>query len=115
VRRSHWLEHRALYALPAWRLLRKRILERDGWTCTWPGCGRLLIGAKNAPNSPVVHHKRDHKGDITLFLDPENLMAVCKECHDTGAQRSTHRGYVSGHDEDGRPVDPDHPWNRRQA
>jgi 5-methylcytosine-specific restriction endonuclease McrA len=115
VAKRHRPEYRALYALPAWRPLRKRILDRDNWTCQWPGCGRLLIGKAPAPDSPVVHHRRDHKGDMALFLDPKNLMSVCKECHDNGAQRATHRGYVSGHDEDGRPVDPEHPWNRRQV
>jgi 5-methylcytosine-specific restriction endonuclease McrA len=62
----------------------------------------------------VAHHKRDHKGDLKLFLDEENLMTVCKECHDRDAQKATHRGFVTGHDEDGRPLDPNHPWNRRR-
>jgi hypothetical protein len=39
-------------------------------------------------------------------------MSICKACHDTHAQRTTHRGYISGHGEDGRPLDVNHPWNR---
>lgn len=106
-------EHQALYKLPAWQPLRKAIFLRDNYACQWHGCGRLLIGKGKAPDAPVAHHKRDHKGDLTLFLDPANLIAVCKQCHDGPIQRQTHRGFVQGHGEDGRPIDPDHPWNRR--
>lgn len=105
-------EHRKLYSTAAWQRLRKAILLRDGHQCQWPGCGRLLIGRGNAPDAPVVHHKVDHKGDLALFLDPGNLMAICKGCHDRAAQEQTHRGFIAGHDEDGRSLDPGHPWAR---
>jgi 5-methylcytosine-specific restriction endonuclease McrA len=105
-------EHRALYNHPAWQPLRKAVFLRDGYVCQWPGCGKPLIGKGNAPDAPVAHHKRDHKGDLKLFLDKQNIMATCKECHDGAIQRATHRGYIAGHDENGRPIDPDHPWNR---
>jgi hypothetical protein len=49
---------------------------------------------------------------MKLFLDPSNIISICKQCHDMAAQRASHRGYISGHDEDGRPLDPNHPWNR---
>ena len=114
-RRSFRPEHRKLYSHPAWPKLRKRILLRDNYTCQWHGCGRSLIGRGDEPNAPVAHHIKDHKGDRSLFFDEENLMAICKACRDGPIQRETHRGYVSGHDEDCRPLDPDHPWNRRQA
>lgn len=110
-RRAHRPEYRVLYNLLQWSRLRRKVLDRDSWTCQWPGCGKHLIGKGNAHNAPVVHHKQDHKGDMELFLDEQNLMSVCKQCHDQQAQRSTHRGYISGHDEDGRPIDPGHPWN----
>lgn len=105
-------EHQALYKHPAWQPLRKRIFLRDNYTCQWHGCGKLLIGKGKAPDAPVAHHRRDHKGDLDLFLDPENIMAVCNECHDGPIQWHTNRGYVPGHDKDGRPIDPNHPWNR---
>lgn len=111
-RRLHRPEHRALYNHPAWQGLRRRIFLRDGYTCQWAGCGRSLTGKGRQPNAPVAHHVKDHKGDLSLFLDEENIISVCKACHDRHAQRFTHRGYVSGHDEDGRPLDPNHPWNR---
>ncbi|MBD0416519.1 HNH endonuclease [Tianweitania sp. Rool2] len=108
-------QYRKLYSDPRWcgpHGLRKRVLLRDGYVCQWAGCGRSLIGKGNAPNAPVVHHVEDHKGDLELFFDEENCMSTCKECHDRDAQRMTHRGYISGHDVDGRPIDPGHPWNR---
>ncbi|MBC22292.1 MAG: HNH endonuclease [Phycisphaerae bacterium] len=103
---------RKLYCTKAWAKLRQATLVRDGFTCQWPGCGKLLTGSHHQHNAPVVHHKTDHKGDRTLFFDPGNLESLCKEHHDQDAQRQTHRGYVSGHDADGRPLDPDHPWSR---
>jgi 5-methylcytosine-specific restriction protein A len=30
----------------------------------------------------VVDHKIPHKGDETLFFDPENLQSLCKPHHD---------------------------------
>ncbi|MCB5411485.1 HNH endonuclease [Pseudogemmobacter faecipullorum] len=106
----HRPEHRALYNTKAWTTLRKQILSRDDYRCQWPGCGSLLIGRHLAPNAPIVHHKLDHKGDWQLFTDPANLMAVCKACHDRAAQEASHRGFIAGHDEDGRSIDPGHPW-----
>lgn len=111
-RRRFRPEYRELYSSAAWSILRERILLRDSYTCQWHGCGRSLIGKGNQPNAPVVHHIKDHKGNKALFFDEQNLMAVCKECHDGSVQRHTHRGYISGHDEDGKPLDPNHPWNR---
>ncbi|RWR09912.1 HNH endonuclease [Sinirhodobacter populi] len=91
------------------------MLIRDDYRCQWPGCGCLLIGHGSAPNAPVVHHRRDHKGDPVMFSDPSNLMAICKECHDRAAQETTHRGFIAGHDTDGRSIDPAHPWARRRG
>ncbi|ANW34249.1 HNH endonuclease [Ketogulonicigenium vulgare] len=111
--------HRRLYDLKAWKMLRRQIFVRDMWTCQWPGCGVMLAQPKRdeplPPNAATAHHKRDHKGDIDLFLDPDNLMAVCKQCHDRSIQEATHRGFIAGHDEDGRPIDPAHPWARSGA
>lgn len=105
-------EYRKLYKRPRWQALRKAVLLRDGFRCQWIGCGKILTGNHRQHNGPVVHHKKDHKGDLRLFYDLDNLMAICKECHDRDAQKAGHREYIAGHGEDGRPLDPDHPWNR---
>lgn len=42
----------------------------------------------------------------------ENLQGLCKPCHShkTGRERAG-LAVVHGHDENGMPKDPDHPWN----
>lgn len=105
--------YRRLYRTPEWQALRKAILKRDGYQCRWPGCGKMLVGGHRAHNAPVVHHIRDHKGDVVLFLDPANLMSVCKSCHDAQAQSTASTGIIKGSSLDGRPLDPNHPWNQR--
>jgi len=85
--------YRSLYNLQAWRRrggIREQVLIRDGYTCKAEGCGRLLIGKPPAPDSPVVHHLQDHQGDRGLFLDPANLEARCKACHDRHEQQRAH-------------------------
>jgi len=62
----------------------------------------------------VVNHRRPHRGDWALFIDPRNHESVCKPCHDSAIQREEKRGLSCvGVDVTGRPTDPSHPWNRR--
>lgn len=73
--RDKW---RHLYQLKAWKkglrvwkLNRNPIceeFERDGTPC------------RSA--AEVVHHKEDHKGNMELFFDRENLLSLCKKHHD---------------------------------
>ena len=73
-----------LYNLMRWRRpiygLSDTIIRRD------PLC---KICNRNA--STIADHIRDHRGNLTLFWDPNNLQGICKPCHDkkTG---STHGG-----------------------
>lgn len=82
---------RHLYRSKRWRDpvagVRVKILRRDLFTCQWPGCGVALVGAYPAPDSPVVDHKRPHKGNLVRFWDENNLQALCKRCHDGAKQR----------------------------
>lgn len=96
-RQSNSLRH--LYNTRRWRCpdtgVRVRIIDRDDHTCQMCGC--LLIGAKHAPNSPVLDHKRPHRGNVALFWDEDNLQAQCKHCHDSTKQameRAADRGGV---------------------
>ena len=75
---------RAWYNTTRWRRLRWSILLRDGFTCQWPGCGRI------EPNSSllVADHKRAHRGDERMFWDESNLQTLCKPCHDSRKQRA---------------------------
>jgi 5-methylcytosine-specific restriction endonuclease McrA len=54
---------------PRFRAIRRKALERDGYTCT--------ICERNAANQ--VHHLRYPKWGT--FDTPRNLISVCYECH----------------------------------
>lgn len=71
---------RAWYKTARWQKLRAKVLKRDLYTCQRTGV--LLTGAYPAPNSPVVDHKKPHRGDEALFWDENNLHAVSKAYHD---------------------------------
>ena len=47
---------------------------------------------------------------MALALEPLNLMPVCPQCHNVIEPRTGSRRQ-SGCDEQGRPTDPQHPWN----
>ena len=76
-------------------------------------CGRLLTGTKGEDHAPEVDHIRDHKGDLALFLDLDNLQSLCAwPCHTKHKQAEERRGYGSAIGEDGWPTDPRHPANQ---
>lgn len=83
-RSTNWL-HTA-----RWQKLRLQVLVRDRYVCQQTGIP--LVGGKNAPNSPVVDHKRPHRGDPDMFWDINNLQAVAKSWHDSHKQSLEKRG-----------------------
>jgi 5-methylcytosine-specific restriction endonuclease McrA len=56
------------------RFLEARLiaLERDNYTCQYPGCGQKLA---KGPGKNVVHHK-NYTSD-----EPENLVSLCVKHH----------------------------------
>ena len=52
----------------------------------------------------VVDHKIPHKGDETLFFDPENLQSLCKPHHDRDKQLIEHGKRVIQFDAAGWPI-----------
>lgn len=82
--RRETLDYRNWYKLKRWQDLRTRVFVRDCYTCQQTGA--LLTGKAPAPNSPVAHHKQDHRGDPDLFWDEDNVETVSKAWHDTTAQ-----------------------------
>lgn len=76
---------RGWYKSARWRRLRLKVLRRDSHVCQ--ATGVALIGAHPAPDSPVIDHKRPHRGDPDLFWDEDNLWAVSKAWHDGVKQR----------------------------
>lgn len=63
----------------------------------------------------VVDHVIAHKGDQRLFWDRSNWQVLCPDDHDIIKQREEHGHETDAVDVNGRPTDPDHPWNRRTA
>lgn len=100
----------------------RRSARQRGYTSRWeryrlsfldahPLCAMCQAEGRITP-ATVVDHRRPHKGDPALFWDPDNHQPLCKPHHDGAKQREEHRGYRQGTDADGRPTDPNHPWNR---
>lgn len=81
---QHSAPWKAWYKTKRWRDLRQLVLLRDAYTCQ--RTGRVCGGKYPAPDSPVVNHKRPHRGNATLFWDPDNLETVTKAEHDSGIQ-----------------------------
>ena len=72
-------KYRKLYPSKQWRTLRGTTLTRDHYRCR--RCSISLTSGKSQPTSAVVHHKKPHKGNLTLFYDPSNMEAICWSCH----------------------------------
>ena len=64
-----------MYNSPKWRELRARQLKEE------PYC--QICGSK----ATEVHHLTPHRGNWDLFLDPQNIISICHDCH----MRETHK------------------------
>lgn len=64
------------YKMAIWRGLRRRQLDRQ------PLCEACLRKDRIEP-ATVVDHIRPHRGDWTLFTDPENLQSLSEACHNS--------------------------------
>jgi hypothetical protein len=51
-------------------------------------------------------------GDRQLFFDRKNLQAMCRSCHAQKTAREVLGNPGKGADEQGMPLDPNHPWNQ---
>lgn len=96
------------YTTPEWYALRAKVIRRSKGRCEVPGCCERGL---------VVDHivsRRQGGAD-----HESNLRHLCRS-HDnqakedaTGKRRSGGVFTVPGCDSTGRPLDPNHPWNRR--
>jgi 5-methylcytosine-specific restriction protein A len=89
----------------AWQKYRKQFLADNEW-CVM----HLKRGMRVKAN--IVDHKTPHRGDMELFWNPDNHQALCKFCHDSIKQRYEKSKTIAGCDTTGRPLDPNHHWNR---
>jgi len=93
-----------------WDKARREFLALPENRLCFCGCGKV---------ADTVDHKVPHKGDQKLFWDRKNWQPMHRACHsrktageDGGFGR---KPQVKGCDVMGRPLDPDHPWNRNKA
>jgi 5-methylcytosine-specific restriction protein A len=79
-RRASTKPWRVWYKLSIWRGLRRQQLDRQ------PLCELCLKELGICEPATVVHHKRSHQGDWSLFADADNLQSVCQPHHDRDLQ-----------------------------
>ena len=96
---------RAWYKTARWQKLRWSVLVRDRFTCV--KCKAIVTDTSRL----VCDHTVPHRGREAAFWGGP-FQTLCKDCHDGLKQSADRLGYEKGSDEQGRPVDPAHPWNR---
>ena len=96
---------RSFYASPAWRALRLAALERDGFRCVVPGCGKRATHVDHIVRQP-------HAATPTAADRLDNLRSLCA-FHDaqvkerpSGTRQRGGRFSIRGADKDGWPMDP---------
>jgi 5-methylcytosine-specific restriction endonuclease McrA len=87
-RRRDARPYRRWYKTARWQRLSRSVIERDGFICQWPGCGKF----EPKRSMLVADHRTPHRGDETLFWDENNLWTLCKPCHDSRKQREERSG-----------------------
>jgi hypothetical protein len=93
-----------LYQLTTWKKLRRAHLRQNPFCVYCLEHGYQVVGN-------TVDHKKPHRGDMGLFVDPANLQTLCHSCHSKTKQLQERHGYAPGATEEGLPLDPRHPWN----
>lgn len=104
---------------------RRPTSRQRGYTAAWekaraaylashPWCAMCAKIGMQTP-ATVVDHITPHRGDQRLFWDQSNWQPLCQPHHDRVKQRQEARGQVMGCDAAGRPLAPNHPWNRTQS
>ena len=66
----------AFYHSPAWRKVRRLVLQRDNFLCQ-----HCLVDGRIRP-ATEVHHIKPLKDYPELSLDMSNLIGLCWECHE---------------------------------
>ena len=94
-----------LYDLRRWRRRSKQFLQENPLCRMCQEIGRTTLAT-------VVDHIKPHGGDPELFWGEVNWQGLCKPCHDGAKAALDRTGRLRGCDALGRPLDPNHPWNR---
>ena len=94
-----------LYDRARWKTRRAAFLKTN------PLC-KFCTAAGRATLATVVHHDPPHQGNPVKFFDETTWVSLCKPCHDGAAVELENTGRIRGCDIHGRPLDPNHHWNR---
>ena len=107
--------HHVLYD-GAWKRYRKQYCIDHPFCAICPTYGQQSA-------TTTVDHIKDHKGDQTLFWDPNNHQALCTRCHSIKTAKATGkryqmiplflRGANRGCSVDGTPINPRHHWKKQ--
>lgn len=92
------------YGRKKWQVLRKQVLHDANYQCQ--RCGVSLLGLGRRAH---IHHRKYRKRAPALALEPQNLMAVCIDCH---SHIHANENNILGCDESGNPISANHPWNK---
>lgn len=66
---------------------------------------RFCLQRDDPVEADVVDHIIPHKGDVTLFFDPNNLQSLCKTCHDRDKKLIEQGKTILHFGKDGWPID----------
>jgi len=80
---------RKWYDTARWKRLRWSVLTRDLFIC------QMCKRAEPDTSQLVADHKIPHRGDAALFWNPDNIVCLCKSCHD-GAKQALERSGILG-------------------
>ena len=93
---TQWREEQiAFYSTVAWKNLREYVLKERGGLCEMCLKKGIIKAATLVHHIKPVTHQNVH--DVEITLNPDNLMALCTDCH--ASVHSTRRYKV---DENGK-------------
>ena len=94
-----------------------------GYTWHWEKASRIYLNHNvlcvmcrangRVVAATLVDHIIPHKGDMAVFWDVNNWQALCKNCHNNDKQFIDNNKYKKDVDDNGWPVDPQHPANKK--
>ena len=112
--------YRPLYKSARWQRIRADHLQGEPLCRMCLADGLVNDGSLHSDGTPqqdrrrrflVCDHIDPHKGDLIKFYGGP-FQTLCPDHHDITKQQFERRGYIAGCDVSGRPIDPQHPWNR---
>ena len=100
-----------------WKLLRARILLRDGYVCQCTGCKTADRVTPATEVDHIIGKAKWHaeRGNLDGVDDESNLQAINVECHKIKTAIEAGRRIKYGFDATGFPLDPAHPWCVQRA